>query len=537
MSASLAGERQEKEGSKLLPYMPDVGDFLFVFTLQLLLFLRPDLLFTDGSTGWHLVAGNYILKTGQIPHTDLFSFTFPDKEWVAYEWLFDVFIAGLVKLGGFNLLAVAVSIVISAIFLMVYDRCRREGCHFGFAAFITIVGILTAAVHFLARPHIITMLGVFLFVAHLEDFYRGTISGIKLVATLALFMVLWVNCHPAYLIGILLCGLYLGVSLIIWLVRRGGESAINYRQRSKYFAFALLAVTGATLVNPYGIKLYEYIFHYLKGSSLLAATNEFMSPVFHGGLHPLCLEILFFFLAAGLYVSKVRLSTPLFLTLMVFAHGSLSAIRNLPLFAVVSVPAIGRLFSSTKLADLRSHHSVPQWLGRIQKGFDKFDVNERQCKKHLLSVGFSLFLIAVALNNGKLFGEQYLTSGFGASNKPVENLEFIRQHDLMSLTGFNYDNWGGYLRYMLDKRVFIDDRADFYGERFYTEYSLVAQMAPGWRDILNGKNMKGLKIDWLLVPKESRTSATLRDDAQWQRVESKDKASDLFLRKGISLPR
>ncbi len=57
----------------------------------------PDMLFGDGSTGWHIVSGNYILRHHNIPHTDIMSYTFADKALVAYEWLSDVFMAALVN--------------------------------------------------------------------------------------------------------------------------------------------------------------------------------------------------------------------------------------------------------------------------------------------------------------------------------------------------------------------------------------------------------------------------------------------------------
>src|SRR5258708_4071785 len=98
--------------SKASP-LPDLGDIIFLVLVYLLLLLRPDLLFADGSTGWHLVTGNYILNQHAIPHNDLISYTFPNKPWVAYEWLSDLVMALAVKIGGLNLLAVGSSCAIA----------------------------------------------------------------------------------------------------------------------------------------------------------------------------------------------------------------------------------------------------------------------------------------------------------------------------------------------------------------------------------------------------------------------------------------
>src|ERR1700733_7638338 len=110
---------------KSLP-LPDLADIIFLLLLQLILYLKQDFIFSDGSTGWHLVCGNFILDQHAIPKTDLFSYTFPGKSWVAYEWLSDLLMAALTRLGGLNLLAVAVSSAIALLFSLLYLQCRKN---------------------------------------------------------------------------------------------------------------------------------------------------------------------------------------------------------------------------------------------------------------------------------------------------------------------------------------------------------------------------------------------------------------------------
>src|SRR5262245_4253689 len=117
-------QKGNSESAKPSP-MPDVGDMIFFFVMSLLLFWKPNMLFGDGSTGWHLVTGDYVLRNGHPPTTDLISYTLPDKAWVAYQWLFDAFIAGLAKIGGLNLVAVVLSAIVGFLFVRLYDRMRR----------------------------------------------------------------------------------------------------------------------------------------------------------------------------------------------------------------------------------------------------------------------------------------------------------------------------------------------------------------------------------------------------------------------------
>ncbi len=111
-------------------FLPDLGDLIFVLLLYLLLYLRPDLIFTDGSTAQHLAIGNYILQHHQMPQGDILSYTFAGKPWVAYEWLSGVIMAGLVNWGGLNLLAIVVSCMIAFLFFLLYYCCRESGCNF-----------------------------------------------------------------------------------------------------------------------------------------------------------------------------------------------------------------------------------------------------------------------------------------------------------------------------------------------------------------------------------------------------------------------
>src|SRR5258706_6530625 len=46
----------------------------------------PQKLVADGDTQWHIAAGRWILAHHAIPFHDPFSFTFPGKEWIPFEW-------------------------------------------------------------------------------------------------------------------------------------------------------------------------------------------------------------------------------------------------------------------------------------------------------------------------------------------------------------------------------------------------------------------------------------------------------------------
>ncbi|MBS2002584.1 MAG: hypothetical protein JST44_13830 [Cyanobacteria bacterium SZAS LIN-5] len=542
--------------NKLLP-APDIGDILFLFIIMIPLMVRPTYLFGDGSTGWHIVTGDYILKNHAIPHQDIFCYLdkIPgkaDKSWVAYEWLSDTITAALVQLGGLNLLAVVWSAAIALIFLILYNRCRKEGCHFLIVLTTCLLGALVSAVHWLARPHLFTFFGVLIFSGALEDYYRRTISSTKFLTILSLYMLVWVNCHPAFVVGFVLIAVYLGASLCSAFFYAAGNKRKHYLESAKTFTLALGCTFAASLVNPNGLILYQYIEKYLKGSMILANTDEFLSPVFHFSLHPTCLEAIFAIFIVGLAISQKRLSFPKLLLCLAFSHLALSAVRNMPLFVIIVLPAIAQLYSKTRLSpavadnanavpsDESAEHSAdaesPLWRkivtkwNRLGEGIDDM---EWQCKMHLLPIGCFIFLTATALMGGKIGGVAILESGFDPLDKPTKTLDYLKKAEesgeLKVNEGFNMDNWGGYIRYKLGTPVFIDDRADFYGEGYYAQYSIINQVltfengAPNWLDWLAKDH-----IQWVLVPKDSRLALALKAQDGWK-VAAEDPASVLII--------
>ncbi len=504
--------------------LPDIGDIIFLVTLQFLVFSVPTFQFGDGSTGWHLFTGDYILTTGKIPHHDIISYTFAGTPWVAYEWLSDVFMAAIVRLAGLNGLNVALAGLIALVQLLLYERCRKNGCHFIAALFLVVAGALASSLHWLARPHVFSFLGVYVFYSALQDFHDGKLSNKRLLLTLALTMLLWVNLHPAFILGFGLVGLYLLCELLqLALSRKGayGSAALS-RSRTLLAAFMLVAV--ASLVNPCGIGLYRYILHYLNGSQVIANTSEFQSPDFGTNVQPLCLELIFLSVLAGLALRRGKCSLPQFLVVATFGHMALNAVRNIPLFVIVAVPFAAALFADSEIPV----EGGAVWWQRLKDKWisagEGFDKSERRCNMHLLPVAAVTALMVVSLNQVSPGHPQILCSGFDPKHMPTTTLDYIRQHHLEQRRGFNYDNWGGYIRYRLGIPVYIDDRADFYDQRFYLRYGKVSLTQPGWSRILDEE-----RVDWILFPADSRLSSQLMEDKRWKLAASDDAAS-LFVR-------
>lgn len=512
-------------------WLPSIGDLLYVAVLLLLFGILPNfLLFNDGSTGWHLVTGHFVLENMRVPNTDLISYTFPDQHWVAYEWLFDTVIAGLDKLGGLKLVATAAGSAIALLFFLLYGSCRKSGCQALLAVLLCFLGVLVSAVHWLVRPHLVTFFGVYIYSQMLERFWQGELSGKALFIWLAAAMLIWTNSHPAFIIGFVMVGIYLSCDLATTLLA-GKEASSQAWARCKTLAAALAASLAASLLNPYGLKLYSYIFDYLtKTTSILKETEEYNSPVFHGTMQPACLELLFFSLAVALAICTRKLGLPRLMLVLAFAHLSLTSMRNMPLFVIVSLPAIASLLATaqpTVLIDETAAEfawSKPaQWLKTRWADLGaRLNDAESLCTRHALPVACTIVMTISCFFGGRIGPLVLVDCEFDPLRFPSENLKLLE--DLDPKHGLNLDNWGGYLRYKTGNRVFIDDRADFYGSKFYLDYAAMARTESNWRDLL-----EKYKIEWALFPTKHALALELKLDPDWK-VAGVDHSSSLFVR-------
>src|SRR5215207_8330847 len=131
---------------------------IFVLAVRQSVSIDPDL-------WWHLKAGQQIIDTRSVPHTDDYSFTKQGSEWVAHEWLSEVIIDGIYRLTGLVGLVTSFSLIIVIALWLTYRRCDGKP----YAAGIAI--LLAAAASsplFGIRPQMLTLLLASIYIVILE---------------------------------------------------------------------------------------------------------------------------------------------------------------------------------------------------------------------------------------------------------------------------------------------------------------------------------------------------------------------------------
>lgn len=537
-AADKPGEPDAQANSALAPAkvvqkrspLPDLGDFLFLIVLLFQINLLPNYLFGDGSTGWHLAIGKYVLQHGSVPYNDFISYTFAGKPWIAFYWFPDVLMALAAQIAGYNGVALLVATTISTLFLLLYLRSRKEGCNFLLSGFLVLVGAIASSVHWLARPHIMTFVGTYVIASALESNHRQQVGRLRFLITATVMMLVWVNSHPGFVVGLAMMGIYLAVAVGTWLLT--GDSLIKQRARGEIANIAM-AIFGAilmTFINPYGLALHRNLGEYLGQSKVVDYVDEYMSPVFHGSIQTGSLELLFLLLVFGLAITRTRPSLPQTLLVMAFMHLTLNAVRNIPLFVLVSVPYIAGLYSKTALSEYFGGLSavsgmranvIAKWTSMRQD----VDATESQCTMHLLPILTVLFFGIAAVSGGNLAGQEIMNSKFDPRQMPTATLDCIKKQGLDPKHGFNHVNWGGYINYVGGIPVFIDDRSSFYGEPFYLSYGRIVSLYPDWEKLLEEH-----KIDWVIFPKRAELSERLKQHPGWKTL-CEDGAAYVFVRR------
>ncbi|TSA47964.1 MAG: hypothetical protein D4R46_00320, partial [Chloroflexi bacterium] len=127
--------------------------FILLFLGLFLMTLRP---IADPDFWWHLRTGQLIVQTHAIPHTDPFSFTNSGKPWVAHEWLSELLMYVLYRLGSYGLLIFVFSLIITGAFLLAYLRSPQESLPY-VAGFTLLLGAIATAPTWGARPQMISL--------------------------------------------------------------------------------------------------------------------------------------------------------------------------------------------------------------------------------------------------------------------------------------------------------------------------------------------------------------------------------------------
>ncbi len=459
----------------VLRWFPSLRDAAWLMPV-IFLFLRLEgigFLLGDGDTGWHLRAGEWILQNSRVPATDLFSFTRPGEPWFAWEWLWDLLFGWLHLNFGMGAVLVASLALVCATSYLIYRESSRLSGNYFLAFGVTFLAAAGSSIHWLARPHLVTLLFTAISVILLN---RAAEGRTRLLAWLPALTVLWVNLHGGFFV--------LWTLLLAHLASAGLNAFLDRRSilsSAKPWALTLAGCAVASFLNPYGWRLHRHIFGYLGASYHREQIQEFLSISFH---HAAAYYFAAMLLLAGVTVlwalERRRLADAFIL--VGWGWLALYAARNIPIFLICAAP-LAALALRDRLERLAA--SASRLAPAVRSFFEahrEFALLEAPARTPWLP---TLVLAGLALLAAAPASAGPLRNQYDPKDYPEKALPVLRELG-PEIRLFTNDEWGDFLLYRLwpEHRVFIDGRSDFYGHKLGEDMGRVLQARHDWAEIL-----------------------------------------------------
>jgi hypothetical protein len=443
-------------------------------------------LLNDSDTYWQISIGQWIIDHAALPRADIYSFTKAGEPWTSSSWLSQVLFAGSYNLAGWTGPVVLASASIALTFaLLAFILGRRIPAPY--AVVVTLASLVLSTPHFLARPHVL-VLPVMLAWAYglMSASERGEAPSFWLLPLIAL----WANLHGGFIFGLVLAGAFAIDAL--W-------NADVARQKPLTLRWALFGVGAvvACCATPYGWGSILAARKILDLGELLHLIYEWMPADFTTlGAFEMSILVL---IAAALYAG-VKLSPPRIALVLGLLHMALSHVRNLEIFALLLPLVI--------LAPVASQFALRP------ARFSKITAPLASAAVLGVLLGASTWALAVKS-----------TYSPPEVQSPVAAIEALQARDPKRV--LNDLPFGGYMIWR-KMPVFIDGRAELYGEAFEMAYYRALQLKDvnGFLDIL-----KTWDIDAVLLTPSTPAVGLLDNLPGWQRVYS-DRYAVLHVRSG-----
>jgi hypothetical protein len=407
--------------------------------------------------GWlALVDGRYVAQHG-IPQHDTLAVLTRGTHWIDQQWLAQLTIYGLDRVGGLALYSIVYVGLTVGSFALAIAASRRLG---GSERHVVWVLPLAAFLYFADSFQIRTQGFAYpLFVGTLWLLAADLRAPSRRVYLVFPVLVLWGNLHGSASLGAGLLVLY-GVSLLA----EGFRRRRPWRTQLKGVAF-LLAAPLCLLVTPYGISGFSYYQDTLLNPAFKALLVEWQ-PVTSTPI----LAVPFFVAALatvwvlGFSRGRARLFDAL--TLLVLIAGAISAVRNVTWFAL----AAAVLIPSTLSATLPPLPSPPR---------------RRQMNLALVSLTLAVLALSAAAVASK--PSSWFEGGYDA--RALEKVLSSANHNrgLRIFADGRYADWLLWREPLLAGRVAYDSRLELLSAGQLHDLAAIAEVrAPGARTVLAG---------------------------------------------------
>jgi hypothetical protein len=461
----------------------------------------------DGDVWWHIRAGEEVLRSGRVPNVDTWSIVAAGQPWTSQDWLANVILALGYRLGEWG--PTALSFLFGAFTLLAFWILWRAIAMrvptIGWASRIVwlSVGLLLAGPVMGVRVQVLDLL---LATAVLWVLWRYQVDPRRrwLVALPAL-TVLWANLHAGWALVFLLGGAVLVGEVADRALRRepAGQPPMTWGQ-VRDLALALLACVVVLALNPNGIALYSYPFDTVG----ITALKRYVMEWFPADLGSIFGWLLLGFVAVGILPTFAfahdRLRTSDALILVGLTVMAWQAIRFLLIVGPIG-GAIVAVALSPVIAGSRVGIATAGTLARLARPVAG--------TRGAVNGGIAAILLVLGIGIALLRTVPAAQAAEIARGLPADAVAWMDAHDPGDRM-FNRYEWGGYIgQHRPDQLIFMDGRADMYGDELLQMYVGIIGLHGDPQATFDR-----YRIDYAVFPPDTPLADWFDSSAAWERV-------------------
>jgi hypothetical protein len=489
----------------ILPDLP--GLFGFIAFTTFCLFSGGKSL-QDGDTFWHIKAGQAMIDQRSLLTQDIFSHTANGTPWTAHEWLAEIIMAGMHRLAGIQGVALFYFFIAALSFWVLFRITRRLT-----SDWLALLWVSTAfafsMTHLLARPHIFSWLFGICTLALLVQGGRSRYLLPPLIA-------LWANLHGGFILGLVLQALFIAGAMLDMICQEGFPRWRKALHSQNFALIILLLSVVSSGLNPFGYHLLIFPFLVTK-TVFTTGIGEWLAPDMQREIFFRYYLITIIFLVS---LPRLRIDWTNRLLLVFWVNASLAHCRYISMASVFLVPLLAQI--GNQLIDL---------LPFEEKKASKNELCLSPYSGLIATAGLFFILFGASIYQSPLRPFMTAIIPVKSENHPVTAVKYLNSTPLPGKM-FNKYGWGGYLIYALQpsQPVFIDGRADMYGEELFTEYSKVAGIDKDIETIL-----KKHEVNWVIYPHDTPLVRYLLAGNRWNEIYH-DEETSVLLRNLNPLP-
>ncbi len=309
---------------------------------------------------WHLKAGEYIVSNHAIPTTNMYAWTLPASQPFFYgAWFAELLFYLFYRLAGLPILIFLRTALIGVAMVLIAIESRRRSNSWRITALVTALLALMITNNLIVRTQIWVWVPFVATYIVLQRYTEGKISWQWLFICPA-SMILWVNVHGSYILGLVLPGAYLVGEAVRRVFKQDG--ALSWRQVGWIGCAGVLSGL-ALLINPRFTSIIGYSINLLTNPPSQQLIQEWQSPTPQG------IANIFFYVSilvfiANLAFSKYRLKITELILLLGFLWLAWSGQRYVIWYGIILTPILARLI---KDLPVKTPSFVPQknWLNLV----------------------------------------------------------------------------------------------------------------------------------------------------------------------------